>query len=572
MTAHPGAPEPARGEGPPSAPARPAARASVVAGRVTADGADQGIAGLVVELHHLDGRSGSRRLGSTSTAADGSFRVVVAPEADGAADHRLGWNLQLQILSPERGGLSRTKRLLFTSEVRRRAGLREEFRVGLSARRLKAAGVGGGSFLSSPGQALAESVRVGALRADEMQLATDRLVEERLKGVVARRTVLRDDIRTRLVQELSTVSDRERASGRFVGSLGDIGPVYQRAIITDVGALTGTIAGVAAGTRVPRFQRPSRLVLNDQQRAALLGNRAGPTRVSEADLERVLGRTLDKPAAIYRRALPFDPCRPETDAERCLAQDGSGSAAGVAAGGAGGAAPITAPTNGNVPGTNVTFSKRAVIASLMSRQTKPEDPVEFGARGGELEPALTAGGVDDVIRGIVFAPGPADVPAFHDFHDIQIAFEPVWQEALDDRYLDDVEEAYDRIVENGGAPAATTVTGILTAPGPAAAAPVGQGGFFAHLLDALSDLVAALDSEVPASVAAAVLISLEEWRALPGQSRRELSILAGRMRELREKIILALDPDNLPDIDFLNIVELIRAAQTKQSIAYRSQI
>jgi hypothetical protein len=201
----------------------------------------------------------------------------------------------------------------------------------------------------------------------------------------------------------------------------------------------------------------------------------------------------------------------------------------------------------------------------MVGQTAPEESVRFGAADVSLESALTAGGIDDVIRGLVFAPGPADVPAFYDFHDVQIAFEPVWQEALDERYLDDVEEAYDRIVESGGAPAASSVKTVLTAP-------VRSGGFFGNLFDRLSDVVSAIDAEVPPSVAATVSISLEEWKALPAASRNELRALADQIVELRGLIIEALDPEDLPEVDLFNIIELIRAAQTKQSIAYRSQI
>jgi len=53
---------------------------------------------------------------------------------------------------------------------------------------------------------------------------------------------------------------------------------------------------------------------------------------------------------------------------------------------------------------------------------------------------------------LTLPPGPADVPAFYDFNDLQIAFKPVWQEALDESVIADAEAVYEHYVDNGGDP------------------------------------------------------------------------------------------------------------------------
>jgi len=53
---------------------------------------------------------------------------------------------------------------------------------------------------------------------------------------------------------------------------------------------------------------------------------------------------------------------------------------------------------------------------------------------------------------LTLPPGPADVPAYHDFYDLQIAFKPVWSEALDNSTLNDIGASYEHYVESGGDP------------------------------------------------------------------------------------------------------------------------
>jgi hypothetical protein len=524
-------------------------------GRLVRIATGDGVGGLIVEAHHVGSR-GSHRLGSTTSNADGTFSIPFEAPASSAQNdaRRADWNLQLQILAPERTGLSRRKRAAFTTEIRRHAGTREEFRIELTERKVASLNLVGDGVA---GGYSARATRAAALGAEASGAETERLVEERLKEVQQRRSLLRGDLRNSVVEALTSVSETERMSGRFVPDEGEIGAKHDAAIVTDLADLTAGTAADANGVRAPKYQRRSRLVLTDAQRKALLRRRAGDSAFSEADLASVVGRGVAKPAAIFRAAVPDDPCRPMTDAERCFSNAPAGAAPGAGA--------VPAGPGGTQPAASVAMDEKAVIAQLFDRQATPEEPVEFGAAAA-LEPTLTAGGVDDVIRGVVFAPGPADVPAFHDFHDVQIAFEPVWQEALDRTFLDDVESVYDRVVESGGTPALKSVRDVLTAPGP------DRRRRLHGVFDAIADVVAALDEDVPANVVASIFVGADEWKALPRSLRNELRELCNQIAELRTKLRDALDPDELEEIEIFGIADLIRASQSKKSISYRTQI
>jgi hypothetical protein len=65
-------------------------------------------------------------------------------------------------------------------------------------------------------------------------------------------------------------------------------------------------------------------------------------------------------------------------------------------------------------------------SSLINTMTLPENKVQYGVvdRAQQTD-------VDQVTSSFSLRPGPADVTAFHDFYDLQIAFQHVWAEVFD---------------------------------------------------------------------------------------------------------------------------------------------
>lgn len=106
-------------------------------------------------------------------------------------------------------------------------------------------------------------------------------------------------------------------------------------------------------------------------------------------------------------------------------------------------------TNGNIDRDTLHKSIPSYIAKVLN-ETSTLDPgstVISGPGSRQTEKSISE---NDSFPSITLPPGPADVPAYHDFHNLQIAFKPVWQEALDDGLIADAEAAYERYVEAGG--------------------------------------------------------------------------------------------------------------------------
>ncbi|WP_457584820.1 hypothetical protein [Ensifer canadensis] len=90
----------------------------------------------------------------------------------------------------------------------------------------------------------------------------------------------------------------------------------------------------------------------------------------------------------------------------------------------------------------------------MSTLTSPEEEVVNG-----LTPRSDKIEVQRQIRQLSLEKSPADTPAYFDFHNLQIAFEHVWQELIDQGVIGLAEDAFDRMVALGGDPRSFDFTG-----------------------------------------------------------------------------------------------------------------
>ncbi|GGC75746.1 hypothetical protein [Chelatococcus reniformis] len=516
---------PASGKGKPLDEA-PNGSTMIVTGRIFQE-AGGGVGGLLVEAVDVRQQGEVVRLGSAAVDM-GSFSMAISIEG-GQAKNRV--NLQLRVFAPERPGADRKRRTLFETELRAGAAAHEHFEIELPRRSIERAGlVRNGAATSRAALAAADVERE---RRAAIRKAGDRAFSESLAEVKERRDLFRGSIRDTLAASLATVTPEERKRGRYVATPEDIRAVGESALKADFKTLTGTQDPDTDEER-GRIRRTGRIRLTKTQLQELTGGSTGPVEITEGDLEKVVGTSLDKPAQIYRRSPAEDPCRPRTQAEACLDGDDDhhhGPAQPEEPG------PLTHA--GEAP---VYVSKKA-INELMERQASPEDLLVFGPQEGAreqlLEPSLNAAGVSSAIAKVTFAPGPADVPALHFFNDLQIAFEPIWQEALDDRFLDNVEAAYDKFVERGGAPAVKRVKDLLA------------GVFNANLfLNELLDIGTSTDTAYE-GVASVVIITREEWTALPSLARNHLSQLATQIANIRQALLDKVDDGEMSLFDLL---------------------
>lgn len=119
----------------------------------------------------------------------------------------------------------------------------------------------------------------------------------------------------------------------------------------------------------------------------------------------------------------------------------------------------TTPTGGgegNEPSDEIlTTSSEQIphyVAVQMETATSPEQQLAAGLPLVSLEKTAEMKDISNNIK-TIFDKGPADVPTYYEFHSLKIAFENIWQEAIDAGLIDHADKWYDMVLDNGGDPA-----------------------------------------------------------------------------------------------------------------------
>lgn len=115
-------------------------------------------------------------------------------------------------------------------------------------------------------------------------------------------------------------------------------------------------------------------------------------------------------------------------------------------------APQTAP---DLPPPTKEEDIPGYIARQLYHSASPENPVVFGVGNRADFNAL-----DKAIGDLRLRRGPADVPAYFDFHSVQLAFDHVWQELIDDNMLNVLTLFHETIEQAGVKPNAGNQTAL----------------------------------------------------------------------------------------------------------------
>ncbi|MEE9615054.1 MAG: hypothetical protein V3W31_08950 [Thermodesulfobacteriota bacterium] len=117
-------------------------------------------------------------------------------------------------------------------------------------------------------------------------------------------------------------------------------------------------------------------------------------------------------------------------------------------------------TSGNLTGANVAVTAASeediprYVAALFNDLTSPEQRIQFGLPVNGDNSAIPARpDQDDVAKNIgalSLRTGPADQPAFYDFHSLQIAFDHVWEELISNEITETLEASYQQTTDLGG--------------------------------------------------------------------------------------------------------------------------
>jgi hypothetical protein len=186
-----------------------------------------------------------------------------------------------------------------------------------------------------------------------------------------------------------------------------------------------------------------------------------------------------------------------------------------------------------------------------------------GAENGGLLPHQvrpTAGTVQEQVDHLELRGGPADAPAYYDFHHLQLAFDHVWTEAFDQEVVDRLKDLYREILDLRGDPPEDDISGIGPWLSPR------RPPLFSNVLPDAESACQIANEDVPGDVVQFVGITKAEWNALTHSQRQEVTACKDSVLWIQTNLALA------DSYEFRTRLRLVRA-QIKKLIDYaRDQI
>jgi hypothetical protein len=347
-------------------------------------------------------------------------------------------DLLLSVWAPEEPGLDPRSRLLYTSNaIRQNAGRTEEYLIRLNADQLLKAGVTPPSAVAQdaePAENVLTRLKENTLRQGSISDGSIEIARERMDLHRTRFAGFHEVLKPSLVASLSNLSADSIAQERFV-ALGESPFEKNKAIIQQ--GIRETI-----NTDDPAKRAPARglISLSVAEVQELRAQADADGAISEAAIKKIAAANGQTARTTFLQAIDrLARCRLKTADTDCAA-----ALLNPPTSNPGGPPPIVP-----APGKTAIGSEDIprYLARLMEPMTAPEEQLLVG-----LMPVATREAVQSSIQSLVFRPSPADVPAVHYFNSLQIAFEYVWQEAIDQGLLDLAQDAYETIVELGGDP------------------------------------------------------------------------------------------------------------------------
>ncbi len=476
----------------------------------------------------------ARRLGSTTSDAGGEF--TIRHEADGEG-RRFSWardvNLWLAI-SACRSECQEPEFIYRSKDVRYCAADHEEYVICLAAdyedvnNRL-------GEAEQKP---TVESIEASHEEKERLKGIRHKIAEEKHARREALRADFRNDIAPEFARRMSLV-ERDKNGDAVDNLYVPPGESVRKASEAIIKTRLSTDLDTSV-ERSKRFSLSGRVSLTAEQLSALKARKIDAESdddgfgVSEEDLQAVLmgdggsglnpqadGQIVDRVDAI--KAF----CRDRTKGEHCLSDetdpvvvevgDNADDEGGHGDDGTDGEPAVgdgLESDTGDRMGDNV--SLETLKESIPTYIAKVLDESSVLDPGNSQLPTpgsrLDEEGIEAAASfpSLTLPPGPADVPAFYDFYDLQIAFSEIWQEALDESVLGDIEAIYEKYVEAGGAPANFVTTVVKPTN-------VVLTGFS--------------ESTINVDVQRHITIDTREWGALTQEQQVELANIASDIDE-----------------------------------------
>ncbi|MBO9728698.1 MAG: hypothetical protein J7623_08680 [Chitinophaga sp.] len=453
-------------------PQTPALKSNTVSGKILHKETGIGLADLLVVLVDLDkwadpenagtpviarssttnGNGGANiselfnagdRIGSVLTNAAGEFYLEITPKDFNLPNtpRETKPDLLLAVLVAEEPGLTLEKRLLYFSlDIRLNAGTYEAYIIKLDSRLLDEKGVKVPTAGALPGDttSMLSALEKNMKGNKDFLTGKQALLKTNVIQVQDSNNAIRTNTFTQpFLNSISKVPESIRNSPLFVKP----GVSVKDTVFTNINT---TVLGTF-GTAIPPGSRQVQgfIYLSEEEKnkyQPYLDPVSGwfilPDAVVESD---ILPKIFRKTAEGSGKDFFLD--HPATRLARTTPATGANTSGGTGTGGG----PNTIPpaTENDIP---------QYVAHQMITATSPEEQVAVGLPIISLEKRPSNEDIDNNINNTIFQKGPADVPAFYDFHSLKMAFENVWQEAIDLGLINKAEQSYNQVVDNGGDP------------------------------------------------------------------------------------------------------------------------
>lgn len=401
-------------------PVKELIQSNVVKGLVEIKGLGIGVTGLIVQAYDVGVSRGSPRaqvrrpLGS-ALLIEGVFEIVFDDELllkerpDGSRP-----DLLVSVAAPEGRTNGNANQPIFETEVRQSAAREECFLIHVELAELKKHHVLLPQVLGGPASDPKAAGTAAEMERERQTELREQINGVRQKAVDEARKFEKEadkDLRRRVLQHLTGITPDMPQWKRFVAP----GEDAQRVARENQKEAIANVINTEAQEGTTTF-----LVLSADELAAL-GDPPDAARVEQRLRQRNPTPSLlrEDPVALAclrrRDENPFDPPPVTT--------------------------PSPTPTPTPTPITNVD----AKVSELIQGISTPEDSNGNGGRPDQRA-------VEDNVTKLKLAKGPADVPAFYDFHNLQIAFDHVWEDARADGALETAKMMYRAISDAGGDP------------------------------------------------------------------------------------------------------------------------
>jgi len=405
----------------------------LVQGNVLTLGDGRAVAGVVVDIYETDADpngaidlGAAERLASVVTDTAGRFSFSWD---DPARVRDNGGQRQLVVAvysGRETGGRRRVRKPMVLSNPRAGAGLRDDFMLHVDERTLAREGITVERPGSGKPRQLPEDQFAGHI---DLRTAARKTRTRVAGGEVRRRLKVRDDGVTLARRLLGKKPKTGRtASGRFVGTFDDPKEKLDEAREAGLARLNGL---PLKGATVHLSEGlPGRLGIDE---AALKdGSVSLPATAAKALLAE-----MAPSGSVERLSWLLDQCRARREARVLAATSDTGDTNAGSSDASDGGDGGTASTE-DTPAADVQWSFEQILQQIFDQvqartETSISDRADMAAIAAELQKEVPL--------------GPADTPAFYDFHQVQVAWQDTWTAVLDRLTETQVTELYESIVE-----------------------------------------------------------------------------------------------------------------------------